>query len=387
VTLAPDRAIAPASSGGTGTGTLTDENYPMRRWFFDDAAGRYDIDLGDSHVQVGTLGELGILPPDLELGYGTDRGGTELVRRVAERYGTPELTDRIVITHGAQEALYLLYCTLLRPGDRVIALRPGWQQAWEAPARLGCETVTVRFAPDFSLDLNALAAADGPGLRLITLNSPSNPTGRRLRPGELEAVIALADARGARILLDEEYLVDLTESPAVRDGRLVSVSSLSKVAGLPGLRVGWLYAEPDLAVRCAEYKHFTSIANSVLCERLATDVLADWPRYVDRSRRLMTDGLRILEEFAARHTNWVRLVPPEGTPFAWLDLLTGESSLAFARRVLDAGVLVMPGETLGVAGGFRVCIAREPELLRAGLDRIASVIAATPRPGKDTDPR
>jgi aspartate/methionine/tyrosine aminotransferase len=357
------------------TAVATDgDNYPMRRWFFEDTPGRYDIDLGDSHVDCGTLADLR-LPADLELGYGVDRGTPELACRVAARYGTAD-TDRVVITHGSQEALFLLYSTLLKPGDRVIAMRPGWQQAWAAPTRLGCETVTVRFAPDFSLDLDALAAADAPNLRLITLNSPSNPTGRRLRPHELEAVMDLAESRGAQVVLDEEYQVDLTGSPAVRDERLVSVSSLSKIAGLPGLRVGWLYGPPEIAARCAEYKHLTSIANSVLCEHLAVGVLDDWARYAENYRRLVADGLQVLEEFAAKHTDQLRLVPPEGTPFAWFDLLLPESSLSFARRVLETRVLVMPGETLGTAGGIRICFARKPDALRTGLDRLSSVLAS-----------
>ena len=93
---------------------------------------------------------------NLELNYGVDRGSPELARLMAERYGGP--AERVVITHGAQEAMYLLYCTLLRPGDRVVAFRPGWQQSWDAPARLGCELHVLDLAEDFSIDLDALAA-------------------------------------------------------------------------------------------------------------------------------------------------------------------------------------------------------------------------------------
>ena len=313
-------------------------------------------------------------PADLELSYGVDRGIPALAQLIAWRYGSS--SDRVVVTHGAQEALYLLYCTLLRPSDRVVAFRPGWQQAWEAPQRLGCEQVLLDLAPDFSIDLAGLAAATERGVRLITLNSPSNPTGRRLRPAELRAIVALAERADAYVVLDEEYVVDLSTSPAVRDGRLVSVSSLSKIAGFPGLRVGWMYGPPGIVAACAQYKHLTSISNSILCETLAADVLARWDAYAQTYHTLTEGGLRQLEEFAARHPGELRLVPPEGTPFAWLALTTGESSLSFARRVLDQGVLVMPGETLGAANGIRVSFAREPGLLARGLARIDAVLAA-----------
>jgi aspartate/methionine/tyrosine aminotransferase len=349
-----------------------DRGYPMRRWVFEDAYGRYDIDLGDSHVACGTLAGLR-LPADIELSYGVDRGTPELARLVAARYHDDP--GRVLVTHGAQEALYLLYATLLRPGDQVIAFRPGWQQAWEAPRRLGGRVDVVDLTGDFAIDVAAVAAVAGPELRVITVNSPANPTGRRIRAEEFRALAELADRTGAYLLVDEEYVLDLSASPALHGGRVVSVSSISKMYGFPGLRIGWMYGPADVVSACAEYKHLTSIANSVLCESLAADVLSRWEDFDREYRRLTEGGLRLLREWVARSADRLRLVPPEGTPFAWLHLRNGESSLSFARRVLDAGVLVMPAETLGGSGGLRVTFARETDQLAEGLRRIGRTLS------------
>lgn len=371
MTIAADPGTTPATHG-TGPRDIAPEGeYPMRRWVFDDTLGRFEIDLGDSHAQCLLLDELEF-PAGLELNYGTDRGTAALVRQVARRYDGS--TERVVITHGAQEALYLVYSTLLRPGDRVIAFRPGWQQSWHAPRRIGAEVVLLDLAADFSLDLAALERAAAAGVRLITVNSPCNPTGRRITPAELAAVLEIAGRADAYLLLDEEYVLDLTASPAIGRDRVISVSSLSKTAGLPGLRTGWIYAAPELATACAETKHLTTVSNSVLCEALATGVLAEWDRYAQRYLGLISEGLGQVERFAARHPHALRLTPPEGTPFAWLALTTGESSLALARRVLETGVLIMPGETLGASGGIRICFAREADRLAEGLARIESVL-------------
>jgi aspartate/methionine/tyrosine aminotransferase len=348
-------------------------DYPMPKWVFDDAAGRYDIDLGDSHVACGTTDDL-VVPSGLELSYGIDRGVSALTERVAARYGST--ASRVVATHGAQEALYLLYCVLLRPGDQVVAFTPGWRQAIEAPRRLGCRLDVVALADDFSLDLAALEAVAGPDLRLITINTPCNPTGRRLRPHELRAVTDLAARTGAYIVLDEEYVLDLSQSPAVGADRIVSVSSVSKIYGLPGLRVGWIFGPEELVTACAEYKHLTTISNSVLCEMLAVQVLDRYDEYAERYHRLTRDGLAVLVDWVGRHQEMVSLVPPEGTPFAWCFLNTGESSMSFARRVLDRGVLIMPGETLGTSGGFRLSFARETDQLAEGLRRIGAALYA-----------
>ena len=379
-TLPPSAALDVAT--GTADGTSVESTYPMRRWVFEDSLGRFDIDLGDSHVQCGTLDSLR-LPGNMELNYGVDRGTPALIELIADRYlGS---ADRVMVTHGAQEALYLLYSTLLRPGDGVIAFRPGWQQAWDVPLKRGCDVQVVDLAEDFSIDLEALALAAGPNLRLITVNSPSNPTGRRIRHRELTALVELAEQTNAYIVLDEEYVLDLASSPALRSDRFISVSSLSKMYGFPGLRVGWMYGPPEIVNACAEYKHLTSISNSVLCEALAVDVLSRWQEWARQYNRLTDEGLHLLTNWAQRHTGQLELVSPEGTPFAWLHLRTGESSLSFARRVLDQRVLVMPAETLGATRGVRIAFAREPDVLLEGLERISSVLSspfATNQPRK-----
>ncbi|HEX4729028.1 MAG TPA: diaminopimelate epimerase [Jatrophihabitans sp.] len=349
-----------------------EELYPMRRWVFEDSVGRYDIDLGDSHVQCRRVGEFD-WPAELELNYGHDRGSPALRELIAQRYaGDPE---RVVVTHGAQEALYLLYCTLLRPGDRVLAFQPGWQQAWQAPAELGAEVVQLDLVGDFGLDLPSISAAAGSGVRLITLSTPCNPTGRRLREPELVALLDLVRRYDGHLLLDEEYALDLGRSPALRDDRVVSVSSLSKIAGLPGLRVGWLYGAPAIARAAAEYKHLTTISTSVLSETLAMQVLSNWDRYQRDYHALTGPGLRLLEEFCDRHRDLLRLTPPEGTPFAWVQLAPGLSSMAIARAVLESGVLIMPGEVLGRPGGLRICFARDTNTLAEGLARMDAVLA------------
>jgi aspartate/methionine/tyrosine aminotransferase len=357
-----------------GGQTEDDVGYPMRQWVFDDAFGRYDIDLGDSHVQCGTLTELTV-PADLELSYGVDRGGARLRELVAARYAGS--ADSVLVTHGAQEALFLAYSVLLRPGDQVITFRPGWQQSWDAPPLMGARVDVLDLDREFAIDVAAVAARATDRLRIIVVNSPGNPTGRTVGAAELAALRDIVARTDGYLLLDEEYAVDLSTSPAVRDDRVLSVSSLSKVYGLPGLRIGWLYAHPALATACARRKHLTSIANSVLSEALAADVLARADDYLARYHQLTERGLDMLRTWTAEHTDRVALVRPEGTPFAWLwlsDPSGPADSLEFCRRVLDRGVLLMPGETTGATGGFRLSFAREPAVLDEGLRRIGAVL-------------
>lgn len=353
---------------------LAPAGYPMRRWVFEDSAGRHDIDLGDSNVQCATMSRFTV-PADLEFNYGCDRGTPRLRSLIAELYGGSP--DSVVVTHGAQEALYLLYNVLLRPGDQVITFRPGWQQSWAVPPMLSCRTDVLDLGPGLDIDVDAVARAAGPNLRLIVVNTPCNPTGRRTGAPELARLAQLLAGTGGYLLLDEEYSLQLHRSAAVHSDRAVSVSSVSKVYGLPGLRVGWIYGPPGVVSECIERKHYTSISNSVLCEVLAADVLAGREQYLREYRSLTETGLRLLRDWAARHPGQLRLVPPDGTPFAWLWLTTGEPSLSFCRRVLETGVLLMPAETVGGTGAVRLCFARDAEVLAEGLRRISTVLASS----------
>ncbi|MFC9849087.1 aminotransferase class I/II-fold pyridoxal phosphate-dependent enzyme [Streptomyces sp. NPDC060223] len=361
------------------TSSQQSRDYPIQRWVFEDAVGRFDIDLGDSNMVPGRLDALKV-PPGLELDYGHDRGLGALREAVAGLYGGA--ADSILITQGAQQALYLVYTALLTPGSRVIAFRPGWQQSWDVPPELGCRVELVGFRPDLSFDVEAAEAVAGPDVRLIVANSPCNPTGRRMTEEDLRGLLALAERTGAHLLLDEEYALDLSRSPALGSDRVISVSSLSKVYGFPGLRVGWLYGPPDVVESCARRKFLSTISNSVLCETLALDVLANREHHLRAYHDLTRQGLDLVRDFARRNADAVTLVEPEDTPFAWLWLNTGEEPLAMCRRALDLGVLLMPGETLGATDGFRICFARSPEAVAEGLRRVERVLRpASPTAG------
>jgi hypothetical protein len=105
-------------------------------------------------------------------------------------------------------------------------------------------------------------------------------------------------------------------------------------------------------------------------------------RGVDASL-VATSGLRQVRQWLAGHASRLRLVPPDGTPFGWLDLLTGEDGMSVSRQVLNRGGLIMPGETLDTAGGVRLTWAREGDLLAEGLRRIDGVLVDQAPPARE----
>ena len=347
------------------------EEYLMQQWCFHEAYGKHAIDLGESNIQCQKLADIGV---DLStvLDYSQDQGSVSLRRAVGNLYRRS--IDEIAITNGSQEALYLIYRTLLESGDSVITFRPGWQQSWSVPRSMGCKVTALEYGINHEIDMNSLEKALTAAPKLLVLNTPCNPTGKKLSRKNLLEIVQLLSRHGTYLVCDEEYLIDFNESAVGLYERAISVSSLSKIYGLPGLRTGWLCGPRAIVDAAVNYRRYTSICNSVLCERLAENVLQDRQRHLSRYHRLRTAGFELLKEWAQENSSYIQMVEPAGTPFAWFDLLDGRSSWKFCRQALNAGVLLMPAEVFGSVGGFRLTFAREQAILLDGLLRVESVL-------------
>src|SRR5687767_10410878 len=149
---------------------------------------------------------------DPACGYDVDRGAAPLREAIAARYGVP--AEQVMITHGAQEALYLLYAALLRPGDEVVVRTPGWQQTTDLPARFGA------LARGAAIDVET-GDADGaartvaeltPDTRMIVLNSPHNPTGLAWDEAQWKTLETGLGRSDVLVVNDEEYLTDESAS-------------------------------------------------------------------------------------------------------------------------------------------------------------------------------
>lgn len=353
--------------------------YRIQEWLFDRAHGKYDIDLAESGVAAQFLRDVPA-HPEWNLDYGSDRGSAELRQAVAALYPDSCPAEQVVVTTGAQEALYLFYSALLRPGDQVITTVPGWQQAWEVPAHLGCEVSTIDWIPGGGFDIAALEALITPGTKLLSLTSPGNPSGRLITGEDWRRILDIAGRHGIWVLCDEEFQLDLGGSIIGRFPRAVSVSGMSKLYGLPGIRIGWAAtgsAEGSELLRAmVNHKRYLTISNSSIGERIAAAVLADRERQVARYRSFLGTGLSMLAEFAGSSGARVSLVEPQGTPFAWLNLQPALPSAELARRLLDEHrVLVMPAEVFGAEHGLRVTFARPAEVVAAGLAGLRHVLA------------
>jgi aspartate/methionine/tyrosine aminotransferase len=217
--------------------------------------------------------------------YGDHLGNPELRAAVAAG-GESLRPDDVLVTPGAAAALFATATSLLEPGDHAVIVRTNYATNLETPRAIGAELdiVDVTFEDQWQLDVSRIAARVQPGTtRLISVTCPHNPTGTMFDLASLHALVELAESSGAVLLVDETYR-DLTHGSllplaATLSPRAISVSSMSKAYGLPGLRVGWAVCrDPALAETLLAAKEQMFICGATLDEAIAGRVLADRER-------------------------------------------------------------------------------------------------------------
>ncbi len=280
-----------------------------------------------------------------------------------EPYGAPDLRDAIARTYehcsmedvlcfaGAEEAVYCLYRTLLRPGDHAIVVTPNYQSAETLPLSL-CTVSGVALDPDqhWTLHLDQVAAAIRPNTRVLYVNFPHNPTGKILEQDRFAGLVELCRKHGIWLFSDEVYrLIEHDPSkrlPQVADlyERGISLNVMSKAYGLPGLRIGWIACRDrallELMVR---YKHYLSICNSGPSERLALVALQHRDAVLGRTRRVAREGYAKVAALLAEFPELFDPYVPDGGVVMFPRYRGGAGVEAFCRRMVEeAGVVLLP---------------------------------------------
>lgn len=307
--------------------------------------------LSESSVADRKLSDLGIAFPDLTLLYTEHRGATRL-RELIAADGPGLAPDDVLVTGGAAGALFIIATAMLSRDDHLVVIRPNYATNLETPRAIGCPIsfVDLAFEEGFRVDVDRVAAAITPRTRLISVTNPHNPTGVMLGEAELRRLADLAAAHGARLLVDETYR-DLSFAPppplaATLGPHVISVSSLSKAYGVPGIRIGWLITtDPALQTLFLAAKEQIAICGSVLDEHVAEAVLEKRGQILPPILAEMRARLALIEDWMAdeQRLEWVK---PSGGVVCFPRLRADPPGglEAFYQRLLDEhGAYVGPG--------------------------------------------
>ena len=313
---------------------------------------------------------------DLRLGYSEARGSDALRSAIAATYIGCD-ADGVLVTTGAIEANYLLFNVLLDAGDHVIAPYPAYQQLYSVPRAIGCDVSHWEVGPrsGYRYDVDALEHMMRPTTRLIVVNTPHNPTGAMLSPAELRRVYALAESVGATVLGDEAYRWLTVPNgasfapPMFEHGPLgISVGTVSKPFGLPGLRIGWIAAPRWVVAACWVARDYISLSPGKLNDAIAQLAFRHRERIVERNTAIIAANLAEADAWVARHAPTLAWTPPRGGLLALLRYNLPLDSLELADVLAnDYGVMLAPGSAFGLEDHLRIGIGQDPPVFRAGL--------------------
>lgn len=315
------------------------------------------------------------------LGYSEARGTSALRSTIAASYERAT-EDDILVTSGAIEANYLLFHSLLSAGDHVIAASPAYQQLHSVPRSIGADLDLwdVVSPEGFAYDLDRLEALIRPNTRMVILNSPHNPTGAMLNGRQMVDVVALTEQSGAWILSDEAYrwlehpggeklpppLHDLSD-------RAISVGTLSKPFGLPGLRVGWLAATAEIAQATWGLRDYISLSPAKMSDVIAAMVITHRDRILPRNDEIIAGNLDTARRWFTENADIVQWSEPKAGLLAMMRYDLPIASLPPADGLArDAGVMLAPGSTFGLEHHLRIGIGQRHDLFAEGLRRTAA---------------
>jgi len=312
----------------------------------------------------------------LPLGYSEARGTIALRTALAATYNSVS-PDQILVTTGAIEANFLLFNVLLDAGDHVIAPYPAYQQLYTVPRAIGCDVSLWKVGPEtnYRYDVDALERLITPKTRLIVVNTPHNPTGAMLSPADAARVYALAESVGAWVIGDEAYRWlsvpdgDPFAPPVVDMGpRGISVGTLSKPYGLPGLRIGWIAGPADIVDRCWGMRDYISLSPGKLNDVLACLGLKHHDKIIARNREIIVANLAAASAWIDARRDVLSWMPPRGGLLALLKYNLPVDSLTLADKLAtEYSVMLAPGSAFGYEHHLRLGIGQRPDIFAAGL--------------------
>lgn len=305
-------------------------------------------------------------------------GGTEIRRSLADRFSGGD-ADRIMVTSGSTEAIYIVMKALLSPGDEIIITDPYYHSYQSVALTIGCtiKKWELSFEDDFEPSLDDLACLLSDRTRMVLVNFPHNPTGASLSREGQQRLIDLVAARNAYLMWDaafadliygDEKLVDFN---ALYD-RSITVHTFSKAYGLPGMRVGWCVAAPEIFEQCVRIRDFTVLFMSPLLELIAQKVIDKADHFTAPRLEQSRCNFEYLSDWLDKQQGRIQWVKPKGGVTVFARFVGAPDSEAFCSSLLASkNVLLTPGTCFGRPDFVRIGFGGTSENLEIGLSRLS----------------
>lgn len=305
----------------------------------------------------------------------------------------PWKSSEVIVTNGGKQALFNAFLALLDQGDEVLIPAPYWLSYPEMVKLAGGipKFIPASFERGFKLQPEQLKAALGSKVKVLVLNSPSNPTGAMysreeyaalgevlLKTPGAENVWVISDEIYDRIVLGKTPFCSFLEAvPGLKD-RTVTINGLSKSAAMTGWRVGWSVAPQTLTQGMITLQGQSTSNINALAQYASLAALKlpeiSYDQQVSSYRRRRDLCLKILSQ-----SSKMKIFVPDGAFYIFLgigkSIKAGEDSFGFAERLLEKNkVAVVPGTPFGEPESIRISFSIDENSLEEGCKRIVQFV-------------
>ena len=302
----------------------------------------------------------------MALQYGATEGFGPLREQLAAFMATKGAKDvapeQLIVTTGSQQALDLLGKCMVSPGDKVIVEGPTFLATIQCFRLYGAEVISAPVDGNGVIveELEKLIAEHQPKL-VYLIPTIGNPSGATLSLERRKRVLELAVKYQTLVVEDDPYgdlYFDapppaslLALSPEVPGSRewLAHCGSLSKVLS-PGLRIGWLIANPELLAKAVMCKQFSDAHTSTFAQATAAQYLqaGHMPATLAKVRKVYASRAKaMMDALRSELGDAVEFTEPQGGLFLWVRLTGKGGKLAdaneLAKRAIEQGVAFVPG--------------------------------------------
>lgn len=356
---------------------------PYLRWAKTRPRVTYDL-AASGLVHVTTEELVGDVPAKdaFSLGGPNDEGYKPLRVAIGARYGMSSAC--VTIANGAAGANFLACLGLLQPGDDVLVESPGYDPLMAAAQVAGARVVPFIRSRDkgFALDPYVVRTALTPKTKLIIVSNAHNPSGALASREALEQIGVMAEAIGARVLVDEVYAEaqhdDTAPPPAAAQlgEAFVSTNSLTKAYGLAGLRCGWVLASPELSARIREARDVVDGSGAFPPEQLAVTAFAQIDRLRARARAILSANIALVREMVTANPRLEWLEPAAGTTAFPRVRGMDDTAPLVDRLIAEHDTVVVPGHFFQAPQHIRISFGGRKDMLAQGLARLDHALHA-----------
>lgn len=273
--------------------------------------------LAESSVSDIYFRDLKLNLDDVFICYGEHRGKLDLRNEIIKDEMGLNAND-VLVCPSAATALFIISTTLLNNNDHLVVLRPNYATNIETPRAINCEIsyIDLNFEKGFQFEVKQIENAIKPNTKLISITSPHNPTGVVFSDELICEIIALAKEKNIYVLVDETYRylnfqTKLIPYYAAKGKHVISVCSLSKAHGVPGIRTGWLInKDSELMIDFLAAKEQIIISNSVIDEEIAHHILKNNSSFLTPTHQHIQQNFSVLKNWMENEQNFLEWIEP-----------------------------------------------------------------------------